>query len=229
MGLYDSKEFHFESLNKAISQFDSQYLITKEHLNAYDGLPTNRKLELLTTNKNLPQKLHKNIWEAKQKYTLEMLNSIEIDTELIEILEEIKARNIKVACCSNSIKKTVEKILSNLGIFHYFDFIQANEDVRFSKPYPEMYWNAMLEFGILPSDTAIIEDSAIGRLAALQSGTKPFFVESRKDLNLSFIKEIINSKEGNNKMDTYINKKDERSNTIGGCGFKIFRERLCVP
>ena len=30
--LYDSKEFHFESLNKAISQFDSQYLITKEHL-----------------------------------------------------------------------------------------------------------------------------------------------------------------------------------------------------
>ena len=68
--LYDSKEFHFESLNKAISQFDSQYLITKkEHLNTYDGLPTNRKLELLTTNKNLPQKLHKNIWEAKQKYT----------------------------------------------------------------------------------------------------------------------------------------------------------------
>ena len=34
-----------------------------------------------------------------------MLNSIEIDTELIEILEEIKARNIKVACCSNSIKR----------------------------------------------------------------------------------------------------------------------------
>ena len=29
--LYDSKEFHFESLNKAISQFDSQYLITKKN------------------------------------------------------------------------------------------------------------------------------------------------------------------------------------------------------
>ena len=65
----------------------------------------------------------------------------------------------------------------------------------------------MLEFGFLPSETAVIEDSAVGRLAALQSGSKTYFVESRKDLNLEFIQDIINTKEGNNKMDTYVNKK----------------------
>ena len=145
--LYDSKEFHFESLNKAINQFDSKYLITKkEHLNTYDGLPTNKKLELLSSTKALPEDLHKKIWEAKQEYTLDMLNSILEDAELIEILEELKNNNIKIACCSNSIRKTVEKILQNLGIYNYFDFIQANEDVKFPKPYPEMYWNTMLEF-----------------------------------------------------------------------------------
>ena len=28
--LYDSKDFHFESLNKAIGEYDSKYLISKK-------------------------------------------------------------------------------------------------------------------------------------------------------------------------------------------------------
>ncbi len=228
--LYDSKEFHFESLNKAIGQFDTEYLITKkEHLNVYDGLPTNKKLELLSSEKNLPTEWHEGIWEAKQKYTLEMLNSITEDSELIHILEELKTNNIKVACCSNSVRKTVEKILTNLGILKYFDFIQANEDVNFPKPYPEMYWNTMLEFGFLPSETAIIEDSAIGRLAALQSGSNPFFVESRKDLNLKFIKDIVNTKEGSNKMDTYVNNKLNVLIPLAGAGSRFSEKGYVFP
>ncbi|MDA9645452.1 HAD-IA family hydrolase [Candidatus Actinomarina] len=228
--LYDSKEFHFESLNKAINQFDSKYLITKkEHLNTYDGLPTNKKLELLSSTKALPKDLHKKIWEAKQEYTLDMLNSILEDAELIEILEELKNNNIKIACCSNSIRKTVEKILQNLGIYNYFDFIQANEDVKFPKPYPEMYWNTMLEFGHLPTETAIIEDSAVGRLAALQSGSRTFFVESRKDINLDFIQDIINTKEGNNKMDTYVNKKLNVLVPLAGAGSRFSEKGYVFP
>ena len=118
--LYDSKEIHFESLNNAIKQFDSKYTITKkEHLNKYDGLPTNQKLELLSKDKNLPKELHKKIWEAKQNYTLEILDTIAIDPELIEILKLIKSKNIKTVCCSNSVEKTVVKILMNLGVFEY--------------------------------------------------------------------------------------------------------------
>ena len=228
--LYDSKEIHFESLNNAIKQFDSKYTITKkEHLNKYDGLPTNQKLELLSKDKNLPKELHKKIWEAKQNYTLEILDTIAIDPELIEILKLIKSKNIKTVCCSNSVEKTVVKILMNLGVFEYFDFIQANESVKFPKPYPEMYWNAMLEFGLLPSETAIIEDSAVGRLAALQSGAKTFFVESRKDIDIKFIENIIYSKEGNNKMDTYVNKKMNVLVPLAGAGSRFSEKGYVFP
>ena len=45
--LYDSKEYHFEALNK-FSEVDQKYVISlKDHLNRFDGLPTNRKLEIL--------------------------------------------------------------------------------------------------------------------------------------------------------------------------------------
>ena len=228
--LYDSKEIHFESLNKAISEHEPKYFISKkDHLNIYDGLPTNTKLELLTRNKGLPKELHLRIWESKQKYTLEMLNKISKDTELQKIMQEIKSNGIKIACCSNSVTKTIEKILRNLGIFDYFDFIQANEDVKYPKPYPEMYWNTMLEFGLLPSETAVIEDSAIGRLAALQSGSKTFFVESRKDLNIEFIQNIINTKEENSKMNTYINKKMNVLIPLAGAGSRFSEKGYVFP
>jgi beta-phosphoglucomutase-like phosphatase (HAD superfamily) len=45
----------------------------------------------------------------------------------------------KLAVCSNSIRKTVITVLSKLGIVEFFDLIISNEDVKNSKPHPEMY------------------------------------------------------------------------------------------
>ena len=66
--LYDSKEIHYLSLNKALAEYGEEYVITEsEHLKSYDGLPTNRKLELLTQLKGLDKSLHNEIWEKKTK------------------------------------------------------------------------------------------------------------------------------------------------------------------
>ena len=49
------------------------------------------------------------------------------------------------------------------------DLILSNEDVRNSKPHPEMYWKAMSAMRCLPEETLIIEDSPFGLLAASRS------------------------------------------------------------
>ena len=50
--LIDSKDYHYEALNKALGP---EYVISREdHVSIYDGLPTKAKLELLTKNKGLP-------------------------------------------------------------------------------------------------------------------------------------------------------------------------------
>ena len=108
--LYDSKEIHYESLNLALKNIDSKYMISlEEHLNIFDGLPTSRKLELLTELKQLPENKHKEIWKNKQEYTSGLLSKIKEDKQLINIIKEIKNKGIKVACCSNSIKSTLIK------------------------------------------------------------------------------------------------------------------------
>jgi len=57
--LIDSREMHYDALNNALRQVGEQYVITKdEHLSFFDGLPTSKKLALLTQKKNLPVDKH---------------------------------------------------------------------------------------------------------------------------------------------------------------------------
>ena len=74
----------------------------------------------------------------------------------------IKNNNIKIAVASNSIKETITLCLSKLGIIDFVDCILSNEDVKYPKPHPEIYWKTMSYFGCLPEETVIFEDSFVG-------------------------------------------------------------------
>ena len=51
--LIDAREWHFRSLNEALQIFGEEISI-EEHLSSFDGLPTSKKLEMLTERKGLP-------------------------------------------------------------------------------------------------------------------------------------------------------------------------------
>lgn len=190
--LIDSKNVHYEALNKAISLVDSKYLISEEEQkNIYEGLPTKVKLNLLSKNKNLPVFFHDQIARLKQEFTTSMFSDIKVDTDLIDIMSLIKSNNLNLALVSNSIRSTIEMVLSKLGILHYFDFIVSNEDIINTKPHPEMYWKAMSNFGLVPNDTVVFEDSVVGKLSAIDSGAHLIEIKNRKDLNKDKVKQAI--------------------------------------
>ena len=190
--LYDSKEIHFIALNKALSDINPELVITEaEHLKTYDGLPTNKKLNLLTREKNLDAALHQSIWEKKQEYTQDLIEKIQVNNELIKNLKRLN-KNIKIACASNSIKKTVDSVLKSLGIFDIFDVIYSNQDVDNPKPHPQIYWKCMVDFNVLPTETIIVEDSPIGRQGATMSGANTMFVNRSSDLDKYFFDSLIN-------------------------------------
>ena len=162
--LVEAKNIHFEALNKSLGK---EYAIDwNEHLSIYDGLKTNQKLEMITQNKGLPTKLHSQIWKNKQKYTLEELRALEFNPTLQSLMSALSEDGYKIAVCSNSIRKTVLTVLSKLGIIEFLDLIISNEDVKNSKPHPEMYWKAISMMSCLPDETLIVEDSPYGLLAA---------------------------------------------------------------
>ena len=190
--LIDSREMHYEALNRALGNVSWDYVISREeHLSLYDGLPTSRKLAILTEKKGLPADKHQQIWEDKQKETLEIFSDLEHDYELMHYFQQLKQRGYQVAVASNSIRNTVKLVLLKLGVLEFVDYYVSNEDVTRNKPFPEMYWKCMIVCNALPKDTVIFEDSHIGRQGALDSKAHLIAIENREDLNQEKINKVF--------------------------------------
>jgi len=184
--LVEAKELHYRALNIALGK---EYEISwEEHLSTYDGLKTMQKLEMLSERKGLPKTSFKSIWSKKQSITLEELQKIEINPELIHFFKYLSDNEIRISVCSNSVRKTVNTVLSRLNIIQYVDLIVSNEDVRNSKPHPEMYWKAISNFGLHSDDVIIYEDSPYGLQAAARTNARIFRVNNTKDVTLDSFK-----------------------------------------
>jgi len=227
--LVEAKNIHFEALNKALGK---QYSITwDEHLNKYDGLKTYQKLKMLTVEKDLPPSLYNQVWDNKQKYTLEALEQLEPNITLQSVFSALVEDGYKIAVCSNSIEKTVLTVLNKLGIREFVDLVFSNEHVLNSKPHPEMYWRAMYQARVLPEETLIIEDSPYGLLAAHRSCAHVMRVKDPHDV--TYTKITLKLFEIENGMNIIDNKwKDEKLNVLipmAGAGSRFEQAGYTFP
>ena len=187
--LVEAKNIHYEALNEALGEYAISW---NEHLSIYDGLKTTQKLQMLTERKGLPIDDHKTIWETKQQITLRMLKQLEPNEVLVDLMDKLSSSGYKLAVCSNSIRKTVLTVLSKLGIMEYMDLVISNEDVKNSKPHPEMYWKAISMMSCLPEQTLIVEDSPYGLLAAARSKSHILRVKNPSEVRFkNIIKKLL--------------------------------------
>lgn len=190
--LVEAKHIHYEALNKALAEIDPVYCISyHEHLSKYDGLKTNQKLELLTKEKGFPKDKYDIVWENKQKYTLQSVDTLETSSSLIDTMKYLSNKGYKIAVCSNSIRKTILSILSKINIIEYIDLIISNQDVKNAKPHPEIYWKAISEFSALPHETLIIEDSPHGLLSASRTKSHILRVSNPSEITIEHIRNKI--------------------------------------
>ncbi len=115
--LIKAKEIHYNALNQALNFISNTYKISlDEHLGLFDGLDTKKKLSLLTERKGFPIEKHEDVWKLKQRITIDLFESIVPNENLITLFKQLSFQGFKLACCSNSIRKTVFVALSKLGI-----------------------------------------------------------------------------------------------------------------
>jgi beta-phosphoglucomutase len=196
--LIEAKEWHYEALNKALDLFGMP-ISRFDHLTTFDGLPTRKKLELLSIERGLPVELHGFINEMKQLYTMEIIYSRCKPSFVQEYaLSWLHARGYKLAVCSNSVRNTVETMMDKAGLSPYLDYIVSNEDVDKGKPDPEMYLNAMAKFGLRPEECLIVEDNENGIRAARASGGHVLVVQDVHEANLDNILQAIRAAEAKN-------------------------------
>ena len=191
--LVDARELHYEALNRALATVDEKYVVQRqEHLSTYDGLPTSKKLNMLSKNKGLPKELHNTVWKRKQEMTYKIISEeMEYDVRMRDVLRRLREDGYRICCASNSIRESVKMMLLKKGLLEYVEFIYSNQDVKHPKPSPEMYLKCMIKAGIGPKYTLIVEDSHIGRKAALSSGASLCAVRNPDDVTYEKVKGAI--------------------------------------
>ena len=190
--LVEACDWHRDALNEALMETCNFQISEEEHKSTFNGIPTSKKLEILTDRELVPKNKHKEINDLKQQKTIEIIQRCAtIRQEKIEMIEAIKREGHIVCCYTNSIKKTAFLMLKKTGIQHLFNYILTNQDVNEPKPSPEGYLFLMEKFNFDKKSTFIIEDSPKGIAAATSSGANILVVKNADEVNIEIVRSLI--------------------------------------
>lgn len=189
--LVDATEWHYEALNKALGLFG--FTIPRhEHLLVYNGLPTSKKLELLSVEKGLPRALHDTIKVLKQHYTaLEILTRCTPSFQHEYMVRQLRRDGYRLAVCSNAVRDSVETMLRLSGLLEAMKCVLSNQDVERPKPDPQIYLKAFQMLEVRPDEAVIVEDAGPGIEAARRSGAFLLKVAGHIDVSYERVRDCI--------------------------------------
>jgi HAD superfamily hydrolase (TIGR01509 family) len=85
---------------------------------------------------------------------------------VVDYLQAARRLGLKIGMASSSSCAWITGHLTRLGLLAYFDCVQGRDDVRQSKPDPELYLSALQKLGVSNTQAIVFEDSPNGILAA---------------------------------------------------------------
>ncbi|MDE8348723.1 MAG: HAD family phosphatase [Acidocella sp.] len=189
--LIEAKNWHYEALNRALRLFG--YEISRyDHLTTFDGLPTRKKLQMMSTVYDLPVKLHNFINEMKQLYTLEIIHTQckpQFNHEYA--LSRLQAEGYRLGVCSNSVRSTIDVMMEKSALQDYLEFTISNQEVALPKPDPEMYLLAISKLGVSAAECLVVEDHDNGIKAAVAAGAHVLAVRETTDVTYNNIMKRI--------------------------------------
>ena len=106
-------------------------------------------------------------------------NGIPLKPGVKEILSFIKSKGLNIGLSSSTRRKTVISHLERAGIVDFFDEITCGDEVRESKPSPEIYLSTCKKLGVKPENALTIEDSYNGVRSATSAGIKCIMVPDK--------------------------------------------------
>jgi beta-phosphoglucomutase len=185
--LVEAKDWHYEALNKALALFGME-ISHYDHLVTYDGLPTKRKLEMLSQERGLPRHLHEFLNRLKQSNTMQLVHANCKPSFVHEYaLSRLKKEGFHLALASNSIRDTVRIMMEKTCLAKHLDFSLSSEDVSKGKPDAEIYRKAIRKLELKPKECMIIEDNENGKKAARSSGAYLMEVNEVNEVNYANI------------------------------------------
>ena len=100
----------------------------------------------------------------------------------LNILNYCKKHNIKMAIATSTARDKQSKVLTELGIIDYFDYMVFGDEIKNSKPAPDIYLKVYEHYNIDKDEMIIYEDSKNGILSAHNAGIRVVYIKDIVDV-----------------------------------------------
>jgi beta-phosphoglucomutase len=202
--IVSTDEYHYQGWQRMA---DEEGIYFDRHINErLRGVSRMESLDIILekSEKKYSEEQKSELANRKNNYYKEFLSTKltpeEILPGVMSVLNGLKQNGVKIAIGSSS--KNSPGILKQIGLDHYFDATADGNDIKKSKPDPEVFLIAAQRLGLKPGECLVVEDAEAGISAALAGGMKALAVGSAisdkrahfaaKDLAEITIEQIIN-------------------------------------
>lgn len=111
-----------------------------------------------------------------------------INNSLVEYVNDLKAKGLKVACLSNGTHEWTLRVIQDHGLGELFETVVLSGDLGIVKPDPAIYTHALEELGVEASEAVFVDDRQVNVYAGESCGMKSVLFTTTSDFINSFEK-----------------------------------------
>lgn len=183
--LVDSIEAWFKLFNESLKHFRKKEFTWKKFLDKVWGGPIERDAK----------EFFGRPVEDIRKFYFDNFNEFKRNVKLfpnaIEVLKELRKRNLKIGLVTNTPRKQANKLLEHLKLAEYFDAIVGGDEVKNGKPAPDMIFEASKRMGINPIEAVLIGDTTKDIQSCKNAGCLSIGFRIDGDKRINNLKELM--------------------------------------
>ena len=170
--IVDTTPYWEKALENVFEQIKTRWITASDMY--VPGIP----LSMLWKNKITSEQIElensiEDLVDRTNKAFIKIIEDSDIDTVdgFTELLHELKIeKNFKTALATNSQKEVTQALVDKLGLINAFDVILSGDDVKRTKPDPEILNKAAKTLVLKAKEVLVFEDSPTGSEAAARAG-----------------------------------------------------------
>jgi len=189
--LADTEGLHFQSYHEALKQHGVDVTLEQyiEHwIRGGKGVTDWAREHGLVLDVSLIRK------QKYARYQELVALSVQPMQGAVELLKRLHNKR-HLALASASHGNSVEWVLRCLGITHYFEDVLSGDDVKRSKPFPDIFLKSAQNLKIDPAECVVLEDAERGIRAANSAGMKCIAIPNvyTQDNDFSLATKVVSS------------------------------------
>lgn len=156
--LIDSIDMILQTLDLALKQFGVHGDLNRAEQMV--GMNPWKIIEEITGLKSFEEQ-DRIVQEWAKRYLSAILknNAVSLSDGVVELFEELKRKNIKIGIASSLSKSFIQKLIRHYGIESFIDAFVGNDEVKNSKPAPDIFIETAKRLNVRPSDCIVVGDA----------------------------------------------------------------------